>query len=163
MTAERQKVLLDGLACGFVGYGVVAVVVSVIDLASGRSPFFTVSMLGESVYYGLRDPAKVTVWPGAVYAYNGLHLVTFIALGAIASWLAAFAERGPEYWYGALVLFLLAVLHVFGVILYMTEGLRSAISAVTIAVATIAAAAAMVAFLVHQRPRLRYDLGHWQE
>lgn len=161
MTAERSETIWQGMVSGIFGYATVAILVGTMDVMQGRSFFFTASLLGEHVFYGLNDPNQVVVWPGAVFAYNGLHLMTFLFIGMATAWLAYMSERGAELWYLAAVLFALLFLHAFGGILILTEDLRSAISIWTIIIPTIFAGLVMVAYLMWARPALRHELQTW--
>ena len=161
MSADRRETIWQGLVSGIFGYATVAILVGMMDAMQGRSFFYTASMLGEHVFYGLNDPNQVVVWPGAVFAYNGLHLLAFLAIGMAAAWLAYMSERGQELWYVAAVLFVLLFLHAFGAILILTEELRSAISIWTIIVPTVFAGLVMTAYLVWARPVLRHELQTW--
>ena len=155
MRTDRTETIWHGVMAGLTGYATVALIVGALDLMQGRSFFFTAALLGESLFYNLRDPAQVVVWPGAVFAYNGVHLVTFLAFGMLAAWLADFSERGPLFWYLGLVLYLVVFLHLFGAILLMTESLRTAIPAYEIWIPSLAAVLAMGGYLLSVQPRLR--------
>ncbi len=155
MRPERTQVFAQGLVAGLIGYAMVAVLFAIANVMLGRSPFYTAALLGEATFYGLRDPAAVTIWPGPILAYNGLHLVVFLALGLLASWLACLAEKGPELWYVATVLFIFVMFHMYGAFLLLTEGMRHAISAWLVMVAGIGAGGAMGAYLLGAHPQLR--------
>ena len=161
MRADRSEIVWHGLIVGLLGYATVALSVSAIDLLLGRSVFFTVALLGEWLFYGLRDPARITVWPGAVFAYNGLHFITFLSLGLLASWLASISERGPLYWYGALVMYLFVLVHLFAAVQLMTEPLRTLIPSYEVWLPSIAAAVVMTAYLLRMHPQLRHELSEW--
>ena len=156
------EVVWEGLIAGLIGYATVAILVGAIDVVLGRSFFFTAAMLGETLFYGLRDPAGVVVWPGAVFAYNGVHLVGFLFMGMCAAWFAWLAEKGGELWYVGAVLFLLVALHAFGVLLFMTERLRAAIPAWVVIVPGLVGFAAIVGYLLAVRPAFREELRTWR-
>lgn len=156
------EIVWEGLLAGIIGYATVAILVGVCDLAFGRSFFFTAAMLGEAAFYGLTDPANVVVWPGAVFAYNGVHLLGFLFIGMSAAWLAYLAEKGAELWYLGLVLFLLVVAHALGAVLILTEGLRAAIPVWVVLVPTVVGLAEMFVYLLAVRPGLRRELTTWR-
>lgn len=163
MAANRQEVVWHGVAVGLIGYASIALSVSLGDLMQGRSFFYTVALLGEWFFYGLQDPANVRVWPGAVFAYNGLHLVTFLGFGLLASWLANASERGPLFWYAALVLYVFVLAHMFGAVLLMTEPLRAAIPRLQIFVPSLLAAGLMSVYLLRVHPQLRREMSEWSD
>jgi hypothetical protein len=115
MKPRHAETVSHGMIAGVIGYLAVVLFFTIANLAMGRSPFYTAALLGEAVFYGLRDPAEVVVWPGAVLAYNGLHLIVFLFLGMIAAWLAYLSERGPEFWYIGLTIFIFILFHIYGV------------------------------------------------
>ncbi len=163
MSTNRVDTVWHGLMVGLVGYLTIAFSVSAGDLLRGRNFFYTVSLLGQWMFYGLTDPSELRIWPGVVFAYNGLHLVTFLVFGLLASWLASLAERGPLYWYGSLVMFLFVFVHMFASVLLMTESLRQAISMWQIVIPSILAVAAMSAYLLRTHPQLRHDMDAWTD
>lgn len=163
MSTNRSETVGHGLVVGVVGYVTIALAVSAGDLLQGRNFFYTVALLGQWMFYGLTDPAELRIWPGVVLAYNGLHLVTFLAFGLLASWLASLAERGPLYWYSSLVMFLFVFVHMFATVLLMTEPLRQAIPMWQIILPSTFAVAAMSAYLLRTHPQLRHDMDTWTD
>lgn len=161
MRADRTETVWQGLMVGSIGYFTIALSVSIGDVLQGRSFFYTVSLFGEWLFYDLKDPASVRVWPGAVFAYNGLHLVTMLAFGLLASWLASVSERGALYWYAGLVMFLFVFVHLFSAVLLMSEPLRAAVSLVQIVVPSLLAVVLMSAYLLRMHPQLRREMNEW--
>jgi hypothetical protein len=159
MKPERVQVFAQGLVAGLIGFATVAVVMAVANLLLGRSPFHTAALLGSALFYGLKDPYELTIWPGPVLAYNGLHLLVFLGLGVGASWLARFAERGPHFWYIGAVLMLFVALHVFGVFLFLDERIGSLLSPWSVLASGFAAMATMAAYLIGEHPKLRTEMG----
>ena len=163
MSTNRVDTVGHGLVVGLVGYATIALAVSAGDLLQGRNFFYTVALLGQWMFYGLTDPSELRIWPGTVLAYNGLHLVTFIMFGLLASWLASLAERGPLYWYGSLVMFLFIFVHMFATVLLMTEPLRHAIPMWQIILPSALAVAAMGGYLLWTHAQLRHDMDAWTD
>jgi len=157
MKPERTQVFSQGMVAGLVGYAVVALTFAIANVLMGRSPFHTAALLGGAAFYGLTDPARLVIGPGPVFAYNGFHLVVFLALGVATSWLAYFSERGPHFWYIGAVLMLFVAFHLFGAFLFLTEGVRAAISPWMLILAGFLAMAAMSAYLVWVHPALRRE------
>ena len=158
-----SEVAAHGFLAGLIGYAAVALLVGLVDVARGRSFFFTAAMLGEAMFDGLTDPSRVVVEPGAVFAYNGAHLAAFVLMGLCAAWLAHVAERGAQLWFPALVLFLFVLLHAFGAVLLVTEPLRQAMPAWLVGVPTLVAVAAMALYLLAIHPALRQRPGEWDD
>lgn len=101
MGTERGRVLVDGLVLGLLGYGAVAGIFCLADLAAGRSAFATPALLGSALTGG-----DGTVAAAPVLAYNALHLGAFLAAGLGVAWLVHGAARYPAAW---LLLFFVAV------------------------------------------------------
>ncbi len=163
MKPERVEAYWQGLVAGLIGYAAVAAFFAIYNLASGRSPFYTAALFGGALFYGLRDAAQVAVWPGPVLAYNGVHLVVFLVLGMIASWLAYLADRGPQFWYIGAILFSFVVFHMYGGALLLTSTIRAVIPTWSVFVATMLAGSAMLGYLLWVHPHFRDELRHFQE
>ncbi len=94
-----SRTIRAGLVVGVIAYASVAVFYSVFDFLAARGTFYTVNLLGRSVFRGLRDAAAlqlpVRVDTGAIFAYNTVHLVASLVIGLIVVALVDRAERHP--------------------------------------------------------------------
>lgn len=160
MNSGSTRVWADGLIAGAIGYAVAVIFFVVLDLITGRSWLFTATLLGEGLFYGLEDPVQLVPAYGPAIAFNGVHLIGYLAMGVIAAWLAARAEQGAQFWYVATVLFVFGLFHVIAAMVWLTEPLRAALSVWKVIAATFLAVTAMVAYLVHAHPRLRERQGY---
>jgi hypothetical protein len=115
MNATRSRVWLDGLNAGLIGYATVALFIGLVDLLSGRSFFYTASLLGQSVIGGFGDPTPGLIAPGPIFAYNGVHVLVFVAIGLLIAWLVYEIELHPMFWY--VVFFVLLGVFFFSFIL----------------------------------------------
>lgn len=163
MKTRNEQLLTQGLVTGLIGYATVVLFFLVLNLLAGRSPFYTAALLGETLFYGVRDPAAVVVWAGPVIAYNGLHLLLFLALGLLTAWLARLSERGPEFWYLSIIAFLFVVFHMYGALLLLTEPFREVFPVWQSFLAGALASVAMGLYLVWARPDLRRELLQYRE
>lgn len=154
MRQSRRRVLVDGLVAGLIGYAIVLILLALVDLVQGRPALYTPALLGEVLFYGARTRAEVEVWAGPILAYNGFHLAAFLVFGAFAAWLALQAERGPHFWYIAVITFLFVVLHIAAALLVLPEPIQSAVPAWEFFLATFSGAVAMAAYLLWRHPRL---------
>ncbi|MEJ2371798.1 MAG: hypothetical protein P8Y07_13235, partial [Gemmatimonadales bacterium] len=66
MSETQQRVFYEGLVAGLIGYVTVALVLGIVDLASGRSVFYTVATLGQAVFGGTEGGSEAAVTPAAV-------------------------------------------------------------------------------------------------
>ena len=163
MKDETRRVLEQGLVAGVLGHITVALVFAVENLAAGRSLFYTPALLGGYLFYGVTDPAQLQIQAGYVLAYNGTHLLVFLAFGVIGAWLAMIADRGWQLWYLSVFFFLLVAFHIFGFVQLTAQPLRGAFSDATLWIAGTAATAVMAAYLLRVHPLMRAQLAHWQE
>ncbi|OGF21705.1 MAG: hypothetical protein A2V63_12875 [Candidatus Eisenbacteria bacterium RBG_19FT_COMBO_70_11] len=158
MRQEHSHALYQGLVAGVIGYAVVALFFMVVNLVAGRPALFTADVLGLALFYGVADAGARAIEPGPVLAYNGAHLLVFLLLGLAASWLVFLSERGPQFWYIGLVIFIFILFHMFGAFLLVTEPIRAAISSWSILGASLAADLAMAAYFLATHPQLRAEL-----
>lgn len=157
--AERTKsILVGGLVSGLIGYGTVVVVVGLLNIVGGRSPFYTAALFGSALFYGLHDPASVVVEPGPVLAYNMVHVLAFLGIGMLASWLISLAERYPAAQYLVLVVLIFAAFHIFGALMLLAQPLLGDNAWLIVGVAGIAAAVLMGWYLLKTHPLLRTEL-----
>jgi hypothetical protein len=158
MTEKTKLVLTGGLVSGLIGYASVIVVVSVLNMLTGRSPFYTAAMFGSALFYGLDTPAAVQITPGPVLAYNMVHVLTFLAIGMFASWLVMLAERYPTAQYFILVVLIVVAFHVFAGLLLFAEPLLGRSAWIIVGLGGIAAALVMGWYLLRLHPLLRQEL-----
>ena len=92
MKEETQQLLAQGLLAGVLGHVTAAVVFAVANAMAGRPLLYTPAVLGASLFYGLTDPSQLEIRAAYVFAYNGTHLLVFIAFGLVA----AAGDRGPR-------------------------------------------------------------------
>jgi hypothetical protein len=158
VTSRTKVILVGGLFSGLIGYGTVIVVVSLLNLLSGRSPFYTAALFGSALFYGLEDSAALQVEPGPVLAYNMVHVLAFLAIGTVVSWLVSLAEKYPAAQYFTLVALIFVAFHVFGALLLFAEPLLGDGAWVIVSLAGIAAAVTMGWYLLRTHPLLRREL-----
>lgn len=158
MRATTNRALTGGLYAGLLGYVVVVVVLALVNLLAGRSPFYTAALFGSALFYGLRDPAALVVTPGAVLTYNMVHALAFLVLGELASWLVTEAERFPVLRYAVLLTLIFVAVHVYGILFLFAHPLLADSAWWQLGAASVLAAAAMGAYLLWAHPGLRRSL-----
>jgi len=158
MAPERSETFRQGLVAGMLGYATVVVFFALLNLIGGKSIFYTAALLGSALFYGARDVSAVTVAAGPVLAYNGVHLLVFLAFGIAAAWLAELSEHGPHFWYIAAILLITFAFHVFGLLLGMTESLRAALPAWSVLLSGALGSASMAGYLLWTHPGARQAL-----
>jgi hypothetical protein len=158
MQTETTLVLKDGMYAGLIGYAAVVVVYAVINVLSGLSPFYTPALFGSALFYGLHDPATLVISPGPVLAYNMVHVLAFVVLGLVASWLVAKAEQHPVARFGVLFVLVFIAAHVYAALYLFARHLLVRGAAWQIGISSLAAAALMGWYLLCRRPLLRLTL-----
>lgn len=143
MKRTTAEVWQDGLLSGLIGYVLISLFFAVSNLIVGLPAFATMESLGAALFGGRN--------PGHTAAYNGVHLIVFLILGAIASMLFRKTEVHPAFWY---VLFFVALAgFIFSYVLMMVVAGRIAgLDAYSVAVANLIAAGGMAFFLFWRHP-----------
>lgn len=150
--------LRDGVIVGLIAYAAVAVFYSAFDVLASRGTLFTVNVLGQALFKGLRDPS-VLQFPMAadmtsVFWYNTLHLVVSLAIGLVVLALVEVAEREPTragLMAGLIATGFAATVAVVG---RLTEPMRAVLPWWSIVVANAAATACAAVYLLQRRPGL---------
>jgi hypothetical protein len=158
MSETQQRVFYEGLVAGLIGYVTVALVLGIVDLASGRSVFYTVATLGQAVFGGAEGGGVGTVTPAAVFTYNGIHVLAFVVFGVLVAWLVVETELHPAIWYVAFMVLLGA----FFLATVLAAGAGAAMGQAlpwwSVVVANVCAALAMGTYLHNAHPRLLQDI-----
>ncbi|HEY3285843.1 MAG TPA: hypothetical protein VGJ96_01840 [Gemmatimonadaceae bacterium] len=143
---------------GFIAYAAVAAFYSAFDLLASRGTLFTVNVLGQALFKGLRDPS-VLQFPMAVdltsvFWYNAVHLALSLAIGLVVLALVEFAERDPGragLMAGAIATGFAVTVAIVG---RLTEPMREVLPWWSIVVANGAATLCAAIYLLRRRPGL---------
>lgn len=151
MKPTSQRILVDGLWIGIIGYLTVALVTGVLDLLRGASFFYTPAVLGSALF-GRGESVAVT--PEVVFPYNGVHLLTFLAIGMVISFLIREVELHPVLWF--LAFFVLLGMFFYSLALFgaMGAGTEPGVPWASILVADAIAALAIGVFIGRRHPGL---------
>ena len=154
----HNRTLRDGLAVGFIAYAAVALFYSAFDFLAARGPLYTVDLLGQALFRGLRDPSILMFAldrdPTAIFLYNAFHLVMSLGIGLVVTSLIDHAEEHPSHALLVVIMIIAGgVLTVFGVA-YLTESMRRVLPWWSIIVANALAALLAASYLGHRHPRL---------
>lgn len=154
---QPRRIVFEGFVSGLIGAGAVALWFLIVDTLNGQ-PFFTPAMLGAAVFEGLRDPSLVQVSFPPVIMYSMLHVVAFLAVGAVAAILVAEAEEFPSMLWPLIVLFVVFEFGFYIVVATLLTPLLAALAWVNVAIGNLLAAVGMGIFLWRAHPRLRAEL-----
>ena len=147
----------EGMIAGVLGALTVAVWFLVLDSLSGR-PFWTPTVLGTALFRhgsGLGAADTLPVSFEMVLMFSWIHGMVFAGLGGIAARLLGYVEAHPSAGFGVLLLFVIFQFGFIAVATVFAEPVLRALSAWSILVANLLAAAAMTAFLWRRHPALR--------
>jgi uncharacterized membrane protein len=150
--------LRGGLFAGLLGYATVVIVYAVFNAVSGRSLFYTPAMLGATLFYGLDDPNALQVSVGPVLAYNMVHVLGYLTIGIVGSWLVSKAERYPAARFAALFVAVFVAGHVYAALVMFAAPLLGGGAWWQIGVAGTLSAVVMAALLLRMHPLLRAEL-----
>lgn len=154
---QPQSVVREGLVTGLIGAGAVAVWFLGVDTIAGR-PFFTPAVLGSAMFFGLRDPATVTVGFQAVAAYTLAHVVAFLAVGVIVAAVLAEVRKTPHLLWLLAEFFLVFEFGFYGVIAVVLAPVSAELAWINVAVGNLIAAGGMGYYLWRTNPVLRQTL-----
>lgn len=151
----RRETVAQGILAGLIGFATVVIVLAIVNLLAGQSPFYTAALLGNALFYGVEDPLLASVSSAPILAYSVLHLIVFILFGILAAALAALADRGWQLWFVALFFFILFSFHLYAAVQGIAIPMRAALSGATIWAAGAAASLMMAWYLIRAHPRIR--------
>lgn len=147
------RILREGFVTGLIGALAVAAWFFIVDLIGGN-PFFTPSMLGSAVFWGLRDPAMVEVTFPTTIAYTMLHVVLFTLVGMIAAALASVVHKFPSTLFLVVVLFAIFEVGFYIVVATMAAPLLGRLAWSNVAVGNLIAAVGMGYYLWTVHPEI---------
>ena len=139
----RQDTVGTGIVTGLIGFAAVALMIALLNIDAGRSPFYTAALFGSALFYHLTDPATLVIAPGPVFAYNAVHLIVFLGVGLLVSWLVSLAERYPGVLYLVLFALLFVAAHMFFALVIFAQPLLGTAGAWQSVLASVVAALAM--------------------
>lgn len=153
MTHENHRpptiadILYESFYSGAIGGAVVAFFFLVLDTIGGQ-PLYTPSVVGSVLFFGEAADTVSTIRLDAVALTTIVHLVAFVLLGLLASWVVRFVEsRATSFSASAGALFVLASAGFLISASVVMPGVAGQIGAGKILVANALTAVAMTAFL----------------
>jgi hypothetical protein len=158
---DFASVAVDGLFAGVLGSLVVALGFLAYDTTEGV-PLHTPSVLGAHLFYGgPAVAATVTSDVRMAIAYNGVHVLSFVLCGLLASYVATLIERSPKFWYLAFI----AVAFTLFAVLYLDGAFGVAgLGRFRMSVGALLGAAVLVTYLLWRHPGIAKHLNDvWQD
>lgn len=148
-SSELSDTLLEGLFTGMIGALAVAVWFLILDFAAGQ-PLYTPALLG-SVLLGTGSGA-VAVEPLPIAAYTAVHFLSFTLVGIVFSYLMNLFEKFPIVFFVLLVAFLSLSVGFFVLDIALGAQLTGKLSAWSVVVANLLAAAGMAVYQWKRHP-----------
>lgn len=157
MTWSKSPVR-EGLVVGFIAYIAVAAFYAVFDVLAARGGLYTLNLLGQAVFRGVRDPAilqlPIRYDTPAMLSYNAVHLVISLAIGLIVAHLVAMAERRPSQALAATSIIVGGFIVTILAVGYLTAGMREVLPWWSIVVANALAVLVAGWYFLNRHPGL---------
>lgn len=154
---DVQRILREGFVSGLIGAAGVAAWFLIVDIVAGR-PFFTPAMLGDALFWGLRDPSQVSIAFPTVIGYTMVHVVAFVLVGLAAALLAFEVELFPHTLFIVVVCFAVFEFGFYVIVATLARPLLGALAWWNVAIGNAIAAAGMGYYLWRMHPKLREEL-----
>ena len=158
-TYDSTRVYQDGIIAGILGALAVALWFLIFDSARGR-PFYTPSILGTALFGRGASLAPLEATPVSmdmVLMFTCVHGLVFAALGGIAAWLLAVAERSPHVGFGIILLFVVFEACFTMAAYLLAAPILHALTWPAVVIANLLAAAVMAGYLWRRHPALRVE------
>jgi hypothetical protein len=159
--ALESRIVREGIVAGLIGAAAVAILILVFDVAGG-APLQSPAILGSAILKGIRDPNLVTVSAGPIVGYTIVHGLGFIAVGLIAAFLVASAEREPAMVMALLIFFAAFEVFFLALIAFWALPVLGVLAWWEILAGNLVASAAMLYYFHRRHPGLARSLiGRW--
>ena len=156
--STTNRIMKEGLVVGFIGFAAVALFYAAFDFLAARAFLFTVNLLGQAVFFGLRDPSvlmtPMAINLTAVVLYTILHLVAALAIGLFVAWLVAHLEGPPAQARLALLLIVAGFFVTIFAIGMVSSPIKALLPWWSVVFANILAVAVAVAYVLRKHPGL---------
>ncbi|MBI3982928.1 MAG: hypothetical protein HY337_08460 [Gemmatimonadetes bacterium] len=154
---DVQRILREGFVSGLIGAAGVATWFLIVDTVAGR-PLFTPAMLGDALFWGLRDPSQVSIAFPTVVGYTMVHVLAFVVVGLIAALLAYEVELFPATLFVVVVCFAIFEFGFYVIVATLARPLLGALAWWNVAIGNAIAAFGMGYYLWRMHPKLRAEL-----
>lgn len=140
------------MVAGLIGAALMSSWFLVLDALSGL-PFRTPTVVGAAIFDGasVADISEASV--KTVFAYSGLHVLAFLAVGWAVSWMFREFDDHPQFGVVYLLTFVLFEVTIFGLQVAMAPEILGLLGTGAVAVGNLLSCAGMFAFLLHRHPQ----------
>jgi len=154
---DFRRIVREGFIAGLIGAASVATWFLLVDLVAGRT-FFTPAMLGDALFWGVRDPGQVQIAFPSVVGYTMVHMLAFVVVGMVAAFLAYEVELFPHALFIVVVFFAVFEFGFYVILAILASPLLGALAWWNVAIGNTIAAAGMGYYLWRMHPKLREEL-----
>jgi hypothetical protein len=159
--APEGRIVREGVVAGLIGAAVVALLILVFDIAGG-TPLQSPAILGSVILKGVRDPNLVTVSAGPIVGYTIVHGLGFVAVGLVAAFLVAAAEREPAMVLALLIFFAAFEVFFLALVAFWALPVLGTLAWWEILAGNLVASVAMLYYFHQRHPGLARGLiGRW--
>lgn len=158
-TYDSTRVYQEGIVAGILAALAVALWFLVVDTLRGH-PLYTPTVLGTALFgrgAALGPPETMPVALDMVAMFTWVHGLVFAALGGVAAWLLAVAERRPNAGFGILLLFVIFASCFVAAAYMVAVPIMRALTWPGVLVGNLIAAAVMTLYFRWRHPALRVD------
>lgn len=149
---RESAVYIEGGIAGFIGATILASWFLLLDTLNGR-PFYTPTLLGSALFrsnHAAWELQTIGVSLEMTLMYTWVHLLIFIAVGGVASWLLYYAESNANLGFAILLLFVIFVFGFVGVAFLVAEPVLGLLAWPAVLVGNLLAAAGMASYLFYR-------------
>lgn len=150
-------IVREGIVAGLIGAVAVAAWFLLVDIIAGK-PFFTPSMLGSAVFFGLRDPTMVTISFQAVLAYTSLHIIAFLSVGIAAAAIVKASEKDRSVLWLALEFFIGIEFGFYALVALFITPFLAELAWFSVAIGNLIASGGMGYYFIRVHPALKKGL-----
>ena len=154
---DFKRIVREGFIAGLIGASAVATWFLIVDLIAGRA-FFTPAMLGDALFWGVRDPVNVKIAFPTIIGYSMFHVLAFAFVGMVTAVLAFAVERFPPTLFIVVVAFAVFEFGFYLVVATLARPLLGALAWWSVAIGNAIAAFGMGYYLWRAHPELRRAL-----
>lgn len=148
---SKSTILRHGLVAGLIGAGSVAAWFLIVDAIAGRM-FFTPAVLGSATFLGLRDPANVIIGMQPVLAYTAIHVLAFMIVGTVASFLFAAVQKDSSLTWLLIEFFVVFEVGFYGAVALLFTPLLAELAWINVALGNLIAAGALGTYFWRMSP-----------
>ncbi len=151
-----SAIYTEGVIAGVVGAGVLAAWFLILDMLNGR-PFYTPTLLGSALFrshHAAGELGAIQVSVEMTLMYTWVHLMVFVGIGGVASWLLDHAEHNANFGFAVLLLAVFFELAFVSAAFVVAEPILGLLAWPSVLVGNLLAAAGMAGYFFFRHRNL---------